>query len=264
LTLVNSGCGGDNWLSAGDLLGCGAERTMSGSTTVKAGLRALLHHAIIGNFRWQPCGELYTRVRVEEKVAALTFDDGPLPPYTDQLLHTLDELDVRATFFFVGERVLLHPDAARRVVAAGHEVGNHSYSHPRMYYQRMAYLRDQIEVTDRLLRGIGVRGEIPFRAPYGESLFALPWLLWRTRRRHVLFEFFPDPPDWHGTAPEVVAESVARQTRPGSIIVLHDGNPAAGAHVAETTRRLVAKLRRRGFRLTSFADLLSQAEGQAS
>lgn len=226
---------------------------------ITAPLHALLYRAVIGNFGWQPVGRAYTRVETEEKVVALTFDDGPLPPYTDDLLQVLAELSVRATFFFVGERIALHRAAAERVVAAGHEVGNHSYSHPRFYYTASAYMRDQIEATDRLLREIGVRGDIPFRAPYGESLVALPWMLHRRGRRHVLFDFFPDPPDWHGTAPEVVAASVAAQTRPGSIIVLHDGNPRAGVHVAAATRILIGALSDRQYEFATVSELLARS-----
>jgi len=230
---------------------------MNLAAQIRVRSHAFLYRAVIGNFRWQPCGECFTRVAVNEKVVALTFDDGPLPPYTDQLLAALEQLGVRATFFFVGERVALHPATARRVVAAGHEVGNHSYSHPHLYYQSMAFLRDQIEATDRLLRDVGVAGEILFRAPYGESLVGLPCLLRRTGRRHVLFDFFPDPPDWHGSAPDLVAASILRQTRPGSIIVLHDGNPNAGVHVVATTRLVVEGLRRRGYRFVSAGELIA-------
>jgi len=229
---------------------------MNTSSRLLARANAALQRHIVANFRWQPLGELHTRVKVQEKVVALTFDDGPLPPYTDQLLEALADLAVRATFFFVGERVLLHRDAAKRVVAAGHEVGNHSYSHPRMYYKSLGYMRDQIEATDRLLREIGVGGDIPFRAPYGESLLGLPWLLWRMRRPHVLFDFFPVPPDWLGTPPEQVAGSIAAQAQPGSIIVLHDGNPRAGAHVAATVRLLVPALRERGYRFCAAGELI--------
>jgi peptidoglycan/xylan/chitin deacetylase (PgdA/CDA1 family) len=222
-------------------------------------LHSVLHRLVIANVRWQPFGEYFYRVPTSEKVVALTFDDGPLPPYTDQLLAVLERQRVKATFFFVGQKLEAHWQGAQRTLAAGHEIGNHSYSHPHLYYKSAAFIRAQIDRTDVLLRRLGVKGEIPFRAPYGESFLVLPWILQRAKRRHVLFDFFPDPPDWFGTPPRIVADSVVAQTQPGSIIVLHDGNPRAGVHVAEATDLLIDRLRQDGYRFATISELLSLA-----
>jgi peptidoglycan/xylan/chitin deacetylase (PgdA/CDA1 family) len=219
-------------------------------------LNDVLRRRYIENFRWQPFGEYHNRVPTSDRIVSLTFDDGPLPPYTDQLLEVLAHHRVQATFFFVGENIERYRAAAARALAAGHQLGNHSYSHPRLYHKRPRFVRAQIESTDALLRELGVTGEIPFRAPYGVGFLVLPWILLRTNRRHVLFDFFPDPPDWRGP-PEAVAASVKAQTRPGSIIVLHDGNPTAGPHVAEITDRLITDLREQGYRFATVAELLA-------
>lgn len=227
---------------------------------VKGGMRRLdelLRRRYIENFRWQPFGEYYNRVPTTERVVALTFDDGPLPPYTDELLAVLARHRVRATFFFIGENIERHRDAAARALAAGHQLGNHSYSHPRLYHKRPAFIRAQIASTDALLRGLGVTGDIPFRAPYGAGFLMLPWILLRARRQHVLFDFFPDPPDWRDTPPDAVVASIDAQKRPGSIIVLHDGNPRAGVHVAETTDRLIPRLSEQGYRFATVSELLA-------
>lgn len=220
-------------------------------------LNDFLRREYIENFHWQPFGEYHNRVPTAERVVALTFDDGPLPPYTDELLAVLARHQVRATFFFVGENIERHRAAAARALAAGHQLGNHSYSHPRLYHKRPTFVREQIESTDALLRGLGVTGEIPFRAPYGAGFFVLPWILLRAKRRHVLFDFFPDPRDWSGAPPEAVVASVTAQTRPGSIIVLHDGNPRAGVHVAEIADRLITGLSEQGYRFATVSELLA-------
>jgi peptidoglycan/xylan/chitin deacetylase (PgdA/CDA1 family) len=217
----------------------------------------VLRRRYIENFRWQPFGEYHNRVPTSDRVVSLTFDDGPLPPYTDQLLEVLAHHRVRATFFFVGENIERHRAAAARALAAGHQLGNHSYSHPRLYHRWPRFVRAQIESTDALLRELGVTGDIPFRAPYGVGFLVLPWILLRTKRRHVLFDFFPDPPDWRGGPPEAVAASVKAQTRPGSIIVLHDGNPTAGPHVAEIADLVITDLREQGYRFATVSELLA-------
>jgi peptidoglycan/xylan/chitin deacetylase (PgdA/CDA1 family) len=223
-------------------------------------LNDILRRDYIENFHWQPFGDYHTRVPTSKRVVALTFDDGPLPPYTDELLAVLARRGVRATFFFVGENIERYPEAAARALAAGHQLGNHSYSHPRLYHKSPAFVREQIESTDALLRGLGVTGDIPFRAPYGASFLVLPWILRRTRRQHVLFDFFPEPRDWRGAPPEAVAASVVEQAQPGSIIVLHDGNPRAGEKVAKTTDLVIAGLREQGYRFATTAELIAQRE----
>ena len=221
-------------------------------------LNDILRRDFIENFHWQPFGDYHTRVPTSERIVALTFDDGPLPPYTDELLAVLARRRVRATFFFVGEKIERYPEAAARVLAAGHQLGNHSYSHPRLYHKSPAFIRTQIESTDALLRELGVTGDIPFRAPYGASFVLLPWILWRSGRQHVLFDFFPDPRDWHGAPAEAVAASVVEQARPGSIIVLHDGNPHAGVNVAAISDLVIARLGEQGYRFATVAELTAE------
>ena len=77
-----------------------------------------------------PFGRNIVRLNTDQRVVALTFDDGPSPPYTDQLLEVLAKHNVKATFFMIGNRIEKHPETVRSVMAEGHQIGNHSYSHP--------------------------------------------------------------------------------------------------------------------------------------
>ena len=112
-----------------------------------------------------PFGENIVHLNTHQRIVALTYDDGPSPPYTDQLLDVLAKHDVKATFFMIGNRVERHPETVHRVIAEGHQVGNHSYSHPVLGLLPPSAVRREIERTDALLRDIGVKGEIVFRAP---------------------------------------------------------------------------------------------------
>src|SRR5687768_16415074 len=91
----------------------------------------------------QLLGELVNRVPTAERVVALTFDDGPEPGQTEDVLAILSRERVLATFFLVGREIDRHPELARRIVAAGHEVGNHSYSHRRMVLHSPAFIREE-------------------------------------------------------------------------------------------------------------------------
>src|SRR6476659_6194008 len=99
-------------------------------------------------------GEIVPRVETNEKVVALTFDDGPAPEVRP-LLDTLVAKKVKATFFLIGAQIAEDPADARRIVADGHQVGNHSWSHDRMVFKSRAFIAREIEDTDREIRKIG-------------------------------------------------------------------------------------------------------------
>ena len=101
------------------------------------------------------------------------------------MLDVLAKHDVKATFFMIGNRVERHPETVRRVIAEGHQVGNHSYSHPVLGLLPPSSVRREIERTDVLLRHIGVKGEIVFRAPILTRFLPVAWVLAKRDRAHV-------------------------------------------------------------------------------
>ena len=128
-----------------------------------------------GNSRtFQFFGEIVPRVETSQKIVALTFDDGPTAKFTDEILQVLKEQDVRATFFLIGGELEKHADEGKKIVAAGHEIGNHSYSHVRMILVTPSFVKEEIEKTDELIRSIGYQKPTHLRPPYGKKLFALP------------------------------------------------------------------------------------------
>ncbi len=215
---------------------------------------------VISDPHCQPFGRAYARIPTTERVVALTFDDGPLEPYTSELLTLLSSLGVPATFFVVGENVRKFPRAITQMLASGHQLGNHSYSHRAMIGIPLRVIRDEIESTDSALRELGVTGAIDFRAPFGKKLIRLPWTLFRLNKRHILFDFFPRPRDWSGAPVEDVARSIVEQTRPGSIIVLHDGNRHAAPFVCAYTSAVVSALREQGYKFVRVDELIAQTE----
>ena len=206
--------------------------------------------------RHQPWGGTCRRVRTERRVVALTYDDGPNPPHTVDLLEVLRRHDVRATFFMNGRNVERHRAAAEAVLASGHEIGNHSYSHPLMIFRTPRSVSREIAATDAILRDLGVTGDIHFRSPYGAHLLAVPYVLARTDRINVLFDVVPE--DWKEQDPAVIAERVLSECVPGSIVLLHDGGGGRGGTVA-ATGRIIEGLRARGYELVSIGALLAIA-----
>jgi chitin deacetylase len=141
---------------------------------------------------FQLYGGLITRIETEAPLVALTLDDGPTPHGTDVTLALLDSLDVTATFFVTGQELEQHLAYGRRIVAAGHALGNHSYAHRQMVLHTPSFVRREVERTDSLIRAAGWQGAIPFRPPYGNRLFVLPRYLHQQGRPTILWDVEPE------------------------------------------------------------------------
>jgi peptidoglycan/xylan/chitin deacetylase (PgdA/CDA1 family) len=198
-------------------------------------------------------GEFVTELSTADSVIALTFDDGPVPIYTDSVLALLERESVPATFFVIGRSVMEHPDLTRRILRNGHEVGNHSYSHDRMVLMSMDRIRSEVETTDSLLREAGAMGRIPFRPPYGKRLVGLPWYLWRTGRVTVLWSLEPD--SWFGERDDMV-QHVVENIHPGAIILLH---VEIGSRTEERAALplLIHELKQQGYRFVTVSEMLA-------
>src|SRR5207245_2801003 len=168
-------------------------------------------------------GRAVGRGPTRERVAYLTFDDGPNPGATEPILETLAASDVPAAFFLVGEHVRRFPEVARRVAAAGHEVGNHTLRHQKLHFRGPGRNREELERTHELI--VDTPGRVPrsFRAPHG---YRNPFVGVATRRLgYTVFgwTFGVWDSDPRVSAEEIRAR-VRRKLRPGAIILLHDGD----------------------------------------
>jgi peptidoglycan/xylan/chitin deacetylase (PgdA/CDA1 family) len=184
-------------------------------------------------------------------VVALTFDDGPDPVHTPKVLAVLDQHHVKATFFMMGRQVERYPKVAREVLRRGHEIGNHSYSHPKLILMSPRRVRDEIERTDKLLRDIGVSGAIHFRPPHASKFIVLPYVLVQMGRLSVLGDV--DPEEWKERPAAVMTDSILRAVRPGSIIGLHD---PAGAESLRTLENILPALIAQGYRFETVSELV--------
>lgn len=200
----------------------------------------------------QLVGELVTRVETGDSVVALTFDDGPVPAYTDSVLAVLGEFDAKATFFMVGSAIERNPLVARRVVEQGHEIGNHSLTHQRLLLKRPSTISNEIERTDTLIREAGHLGEIFVRPPYGKRLLGLPLYLREHERPVVLWDLEPDT--YHRDEEGVVAY-VLQNVQPGSIILLHVEVSSRTAN-RKALPRILSDLTERGYHFVTLSELL--------
>ena len=151
---------------------------------------------------------------------ALTFDDGPSVPYTGQVLDILAKNHIHATFFICGANAERYPDLVRRIKAEGHEIGNHTYSHPWLYLMSREKIADEIDHTQDVLEKISGRRPRLFRPPYGVRWFSLWPLLQERGLTMVLWSMRGY--DAKLGAPGI-AQTTLEQLQPGGIILLHDG-----------------------------------------
>lgn len=209
----------------------------------------------------QVFGEIKSQAMISEKVVALTFDDGPTPDKTNQILQILAEEQIPATFFLIGQEVQQHPQLVRQILAAGHQVGNHSFSHQRMIFKSPAFIAGEIEQTDKLLRDSGVDGVIYFRPPYGKKLLVLPWYLMKHHRVSVTWDVAPENFPKIAKDPQTLVDYTVQQTKPGSIILLHvmyDSRHATMQAVPQIIRQLKAQ----GYRFVTVHELLKLEQAQ--
>jgi peptidoglycan/xylan/chitin deacetylase (PgdA/CDA1 family) len=205
---------------------------------------------------FQLFGELIHKVDTEQKLVALTFDDGPTPHYTAGVLQLLELYQVKATFFVTGAETQRYMTQAKQIVAAGHQLGNHSWSHQRMVFMSLDEINREVEGTDQQIRDAGYQGEILFRPPYGKKLVLLPWYLASTNRTSIMWDIAPETFDEEAEDPQTMATEVLEQVEPGSIVLLHLMYKNRDASRAALPL-IIKGLKERGYRMVTVSELLA-------
>lgn len=205
---------------------------------------------------FQLFGDLVDRVDTTERVVALTFDDAPTNA-TGEVLDTLRLHAVKGTFYALGSELERSPELGRRIVAEGHELGNHTFSHRRMVgtNETPGFVRTELDRTDALIRATGYTGPITFRPPYGKKLLVLPWELSRRGVTTVTWDVEPDT-FRAGDAGGIERYTVER-TRPGSIVLLHPFCADECRADREALPRIIERLGADGYRFVTVQELLA-------
>jgi peptidoglycan/xylan/chitin deacetylase (PgdA/CDA1 family) len=193
-------------------------------------------------------------------MVALTFDDGPDPAHTPRILEALARAGARAAFFLVGRHAEDAPAAARAIVEAGHDLGNHTYSHRHLWTLGPGASRDEVDRGAAAIRA--VTGRIPryFRPPWGTFNWTAYTRAGEIGETRVLWSVRPE--GWLAAAPaEQMAAFVAARAHPGAIVDLHDrgGHPSTPEETCAALPAMIARLRDRGLDVVSLSELLSEA-----
>lgn len=199
--------------------------------------------------------EIVHSIPTREKVVALTYDDGPHPIYTPQILAILKEHHVKATFFMIGASVEKYPSIVKQVIREGHSIGNHTYSHPRnLATLRNQRVREEMENCETTIeRNLGRRVAI-FRPPKGIYSAEVIREAKEAGYQMVLWSVCGDNRKMKD--PKAMANRVVQSVKPGNIILLHDGTFDSRWRDVEATPIIVEGLLKKGYRFVSVPQLL--------
>ena len=196
----------------------------------------------------------FNSVHTDGPYIAMSFDDGPSATLTPKLLDLLATRHIKATFFVIGENVMEHPEIVAQAAREGHEIGNHSWSHPNLAKMSQESVRSQLQRTDAAIKN--ATGERPtlMRPPYGSITDREKhWIHDEFGYRIILWDV--DPYDWKRPGPAVVRNRILKETRPGSIVLSHDIHPGTIEAMPSTLDALEAK----GFKFVTVSELIGMA-----
>jgi peptidoglycan-N-acetylglucosamine deacetylase len=196
----------------------------------------------------------FSWVHVDGPYVALTFDDGPSAKLTPKLLDLLAARHIKATFFVIGENAAEHPEIVARAAHEGHEIGNHTWSHPSLAKKSDEAVRRELQKTDDAIRSATGNRPALIRPPYGSiTTRQKKWINSEFGYKIILWDV--DPLDWKRPGPIAVCNRIVRNTRAGSIILSHDIHSGTIDAMPATIDQLEAK----GFKFVTVSELISMA-----
>ena len=198
---------------------------------------------------------LVSKVDVTDKVIALTFDDGSDGNNISEVLKILKENDVKSTFFITGASAKKHTDLIKEIVQEGHEIGNHSYSHPDFTLLTEDEIKNELEKTDELIKNItGISTKPYFRPPYGAFNEKVLKSLGNFGYAYTIY-WTIDTVDWTGNSENEITKKVLDKAAPGYIVLMHVG--AGADNTSKALPVIIKKLKEKGYSFVTIKELLN-------
>ncbi|MEN1935188.1 polysaccharide deacetylase family protein [Paenibacillus sp. 102] len=207
-------------------------------------------YKLMNSRTYQLFGELTNRVETNQKVIALTFDDGPTKK-VEEILPLLDKYNAKATFFVIGNELEKNLKFGRAIVRSGHQLGNHTYTHNRMIFKTPSFIKEEVEKTNTFIRATGYTDQIDFRPPNGKKLIGLPYYL---NKHHIETITWDLEPDTYYNSPSDKIKYVNENVKPGSIILLHSMYDDSEKYL-QTLEGILDSLSKKGYQFVTVNEL---------
>lgn len=204
---------------------------------------------------WRRQGLVVSAVKTGYKVVALTFDDGPDPKYTTQVLDVLDKNNAKATFFVVGVHAKRYPGVVKDIWLRGHEIGNHGYSHQIKRYNNIDFARSDIQQNEELIISITTVRPRLVRPPGGFLSRDLIAFSMEANFQIVTWTWDADYKDWQARDSSSLASQITENAEPGQIIILHDGGRNRSVMI-DALKKALPQLTKQGYRFVTVGELI--------
>ncbi|KZE40023.1 oligosaccharide deacetylase [Bhargavaea cecembensis] len=206
-----------------------------------------------GRQYYEEAGQILWEINTEEKVIALTFDDGPHRKYTAEILDILEEYDASATFFVVGAHAEKNPDLVLRMFDEGHEIANHTYTHKRR--MRTSELIREIRKTHETIHAITGNQTNLFRPVEGIYTDEQVEAVSKEGYKLVMWSWHLDTLDWKNPGVNRIVNKVTDGAREGNVVLFHDGGGNRHQTV-EALKQILPEFKRRGYKFVTISDLM--------
>lgn len=195
----------------------------------------------------------------DQKVIALTFDDGPWPKSTAQVLDILKKNNIKGTFFVVGQNVKRYPDLTRRIVAEGHTIANHTWHHWYHHMNAQAAAFEVANTTDIIFKTTGVKPGL-FRPPGGIMTNGV--VSYAKNNKYAIIMWSSDSIDYSRPAVPRLINNIFKTAQPGGIVLMHDGG-GDRTHTVKALPEIISRFRKQGYKFVTVPELLEMEDKQA-
>ena len=212
-----------------------------------------------GRPHYEQTGEVLWEIDTQEKIVAITFDDGPDDKYTNQILDLLAEYEAKATFFILGKNAEKHPEVILRQFEEGHELANHTYTHP--WNTTLKRIEEEMQKTNDIIYSITGFKPILFRPVGGLYTDGMIDVAVKNGYTVIMWSWHQDTEDWKDPGVRKIVNKVLGGTKPGDVILFHDGG-SDRTQTVEALKEILPVLKKQGYRFVTISEMLEMKKNK--
>jgi len=217
----------------------------------------LITYADKGRPYYEETGEVVWDINTEDKIIALTFDDGPHPKYTAAILDLLAKYDAKATFFIIGKNAEKYPEVVLRSYSEGHELANHTFSHP--FKVSVAELQKELRQTKEIIYSITGFSPALFRPVGGNYNDSMINAAVKDGYKVVMWSWHQDTQDWKQPGVKKITQKVLKGSKPGDVILFHDGG-GDRSQTIKALEEILPVLKKQGYTFVTISELIESKQ----